>query len=109
MRGREEEERCEEETSVNEGCVEPSRDRSHRGNCWLVMELLVYYGSGMGGGGLLVGPAAKDSTFSKKSQPSASSAISCDFARLAALCSNSTSQEWLHLCREVTLHQTGGL
>lgn len=62
----------------------------------------------------LVGPAAKDATFSKNHnrrffEVFSSSVVSCDFAQLAALYSNNTSQESLHLCREVTLHQTGGL
>lgn len=62
----------------------------------------------------LVGAAAKDAPFSRNHnrcffEVFSSSVISCGFARLAALCSNNTSQESLHLCREVTLHQTGGL
>lgn len=109
MRGRKEEKRCEEETTINEGCVEPSRDRSHRGNCWL-MALLLYDLRREA----FVGSAANNARFSKNHnrrffEVFSSLVISCDFARLAALYSNNTSQESLHLCREVTLHQTGGL
>lgn len=59
VRGRKEEKRCKEETTVDEGCVGPWRDRSHRGNCWL-MALLVYSDLRREA---LVGPAAKDATF----------------------------------------------